>query len=191
MKYSSQHVVGVAALALMLAGFPAFAQKTARSTGKPAASSPSRVVIQQIDTAALQGLIKRDSSRLLLVNFWATWCDPCRDEFPDIVKIDTDFRSKGLDTITISLDDVAEINTEVPKFLRAMKNTMPAYLLNARDPEPAIKFIDANWSGGLPATFLYNQKGEVVFKHFGRVEPKELRAAIEQLVGSKQVAAGR
>ena len=53
-------------------------------------------------------------------------------------------------------------------------------LLNVSDPEPAIKSVDPNWSGALPATFLYNEKGEVVFKHFGRVKPDELRAAIEK-----------
>lgn len=178
-------------MGLLLFGFPAFAQKNAKRKGKPAAIGRSTVAVKPIDTPALQGLIKRDSSRPLLVNFWATWCDPCREEFPDLVKIDSDFRTRGLDTITISLDDLADIKTEVPKFLVQMKATMPAYLLDARDPEPAIRFMDANWGGALPATFLYNHKGEVVFKYFGRVKPDELRAAIEQLVGSKQVASGR
>ena len=50
------------------------------------------------------------------------------------------------------------------------------------DPEPAIKLMDPRWSGALPATFLYNEKGEEVFKHYGRVDPAELRAAIEKLV---------
>ena len=63
-------------------------------------------------------MLKRDNARPLLVNFWATWCDPCREEFPDLVKIDADFRRKGLDFITVSLDDLSEIKTEVPKFLR-------------------------------------------------------------------------
>jgi len=52
----------------------------------------------------------------------------------------------------------------------------------ATDPEPAIDMVDKGWSGSLPATFLYNAKGEVVYKHFGRVDPNELRAAIDKLV---------
>lgn len=131
-------------------------------------------------------MIKRDGTRPLLVNFWATWCDPCRDEFPDLVKIDGDYRTKGLDFIAITLDDLKDIKTEVPKFLRVMRAKMPVYLLNVVDPEPAINAVDPKWGGSLPATFLYNANGEVVFKHFGRVNTAELRAAIEKLVDSKQ-----
>jgi hypothetical protein len=63
-----------------------------------------------------------------------------------------------------------------------MKATMPAYLLNASDPEPAINLVDPAWRGDLPATYLYNEKGEIVYKHIGRVKPEELRNAIEKLV---------
>ena len=118
----------------------------------------------------------------MLVNFWATFCDPCRDEFPDLVKIDKDYRPHALEFVTVSLDDMSEIKTEVPKFLGSMKANMPAYLLNATDPEPAINLVDPRWRGDLPATFLYNEKGEIVYKHIGRVNPVELREAIEKVV---------
>ena len=140
------------------------------------------VTTRAINAAELQGLLKRDGRSPLLVNYWATWCDPCRDEFPDLVKIDDQYRTKGLDFIAISLDDLADINTAVPKFLREMKATMPVYLLNVADPEPAIKAVDRDWGGALPATFLYNNKGEVVYKHFGRIKVDELRAAIEKVM---------
>lgn len=130
-------------------------------------------------------MIKRDGTRPLLVNFWATWCDPCRDEFPDLVKIDGDYRTRGLDFIAITLDDLKDIKTEVPKFLRLMRAKMPVYLLNVVDPEPAINAVDPRWGGSLPATFLYNAKGEVVFKHFGRVNTTELRAAIDKVMSNE------
>ncbi len=130
-------------------------------------------------------MLKRDGTRPLLVNYWATWCDPCRDEFPDLVKIDKDYKSKGLDFIAITLDDLADLKTAVPEFLRLMKAKMPVYLLNVTDPEPAINAVDPNWGGSLPATFLYNNKGEVVYKHFGRVKTDELRAAIEKVMSNE------
>lgn len=139
-----------------------------------------------INAEEMQALLKRDGTRPLLVNYWATWCDPCRDEFPDLVKIDNEYRAHGLDFITISLDDLTELKTGVPKFLREMKATMPNYLLDVADPEPAINSVDREWGGALPATFLYNNKGEVVYKHFGRVKTNELRTAIEKLVSSKE-----
>jgi len=168
--------------------FAAQAQKAGAAAAKPAAAAPTTPapVVSEIDTEALKALLKRESTHPLLVNFWATWCDPCRDEFPDLVKIDAQYRSLGLDFVTVSLDDLKDIKTEVPKFLQQMKANMPAYLLNVPDPEPAITAVDPKWQGDLPATILYDTKGEVAFKHFGRVDLAELRSAIEKLVNSKQ-----
>ena len=144
--------------------------------------------VRQIDLEGLKKLLHRDAkdTRPLLVNFWATWCDPCRDEFPDLVKVDEDYRGKGLNFVAVSLDDVTDIKSAVPKFLKEMKATMRVVLLNVNDPEPAIKLIDATWDGQLPATFLYDKEGKVVFRHFGRIKPDELRAALDKEVGSKQ-----
>lgn len=143
--------------------------------------------IQVIDLEGLKKLLQPDAkdARPLLVNFWATWCDPCREEFPDLVKIDADYRGKNLNFVTVSLDDVSEIGTEVPKFLKEMKATMPTVLLNVNDPEPAIKSVDAAWDGQLPATFLYDKHGKVVYRHFGKIKPDELRAAIDKAINTK------
>lgn len=169
---------------ILLTNFAAPAQSRKR---KSRAAKPP-VVVREIDATSLTAILKRESAaRPLLVNFWATWCDPCREEFPDLVKLDQQFRPQGLDMIAVSLDDLADIRTEVPKFLRQMRATMPAYLLNVADPDRIISTVDPQWSGALPATFLYDAEGKVVFKHFGRFKPLELRAAIEKLVGSKVV----
>lgn len=150
------------------------------------------VTVRVITADELAPLFKRTGDRPVLVNYWATWCDPCREEFPDLVKIDKDYRARGLDTIAISLDDLAELKTEVPKFLRLMKVQMPVYLLNVSDPEPSIKMVDPTWGGALPATFLYDAKGEIIYKKFGRFDTAELRAAIEKAVASRQQqSAGR
>jgi len=171
-------VVIPVALCILLLGFAAPAQRKGRYT-KPQTTLP---VVSPIDTDALKGLITQQRERPLLVNFWATFCDPCRDEFPDLVKIDKEYRPQSLDFVTVSLDDIDQLKTDVPKFLSSMKATMPAYLLNVTDPEPAINFIDRRWQGDLPATYLYNEKGEVVYKHIGRVNAAELREAIEKVV---------
>ena len=176
----------VVIVSLLLLTFSAAAQgKTARKSRSTRAAKPSASV-RAVNAEEMQALLKRDGKRPLLVNYWATWCDPCRDEFPDLVKIDRDYRAKGLDFIAITLDDLVDIKTAVPKFLLEMNARMPVYLLNVADPEPAISMVDSNWSGALPATFLYDNTGKVVYKHFGRVNPGELRAAIEQQVGKSR-----
>jgi thiol-disulfide isomerase/thioredoxin len=171
---------GLAIIAL-IAVMPAPAQTNGAGAAPPAE-------VRRIDFEGLKKLLQRDpgDTRPLLINFWATWCDPCREEFPDLVKIDEDYRPKKINFVAISLDDVTEIATEVPKFLKEMKAAMPVVLLNVNDPEPAIKTVDAAWDGQLPATFLYDKQGNVVFKHFGRIKPDELRAAIDKAVASKQ-----
>jgi len=146
------------------------------------AGSKSDNDIRAIDLEGLKKVLQRDPNdkRPLLLNFWATWCDPCREEFPDLVKLDADYKDKGLNFIAVSLDDITDIKSEVPKFLNQMKATMPVVLLNVNDPEPAIKVVDPTWDGQLPATFLYDKEGKVVFKHFGKIKPDELRAAIDK-----------
>ncbi|HEX6719592.1 MAG TPA: TlpA disulfide reductase family protein [Pyrinomonadaceae bacterium] len=169
------------ALCIVLVALAAPAQ---RRYGRAAKPKPVTVV-SPIDTEALKALLTQQRERPLLVNFWATFCDPCRDEFPELVKIDNDYRPRSLDFVTVSLDDMSDIKTEVPKFLDAMKATMPAYLLNVSDPEPAINLVDRAWRGDLPATYLYNEKGELVYKHIGRVNAAELRQEIEKVVSKK------
>jgi len=168
-------------LIVLLASFAVPAQRKSR-TARRAKPATTKVSVEAINTDALKVLIAKPKDKPLLVSFWATWCDPCRDEFPDLVKIDKDYRPQSLDFVTISLDEVADIKTSVPAFLSQMKATMPAYLLDVKDPEPAINAVDPRWQGDLPATFLYNAKGEIIYKHVGRVNTVELREAIEKLI---------
>jgi thiol-disulfide isomerase/thioredoxin len=144
--------------------------------------------VREIDFEGLKKILQRDpkDTRPLLVNFWATWCDGCREEFPDLVKIDSDYRNKGLNFVSVTLDDITDIKTAVPDFLKEMKATMPVVLLNVKDPEPAIHAVDEKWDGALPATYLFDKEGKVVYKYFGRIKPEELRSAIDKAVGTKQ-----
>lgn len=144
--------------------------------------------VREIDFEGLKKLLQRDplDTRPLLINFWATWCDGCREEFPDLVKIDNDYRKRGLNFISVTLDDITDIKTAVPAFLKEMKATMPVVLLNVKDPEPAIHAVDEKWDGALPATYLFDKEGKVVYRYFGRIKPEELRSAIDKAVGTKQ-----
>ena len=132
--------------------------------------------ITQIDIAALKRLV-RPAGKPLLINFWATWCDPCREEYPDLVKIDEDYRGK-IDFITVSLDEVTDKDTAVPKFLIDMKADMPSYLLVTTNEEAAMGVVSKNWTGGLPFTILFDSKGGVLYSRQGKVKVDALRAAL-------------
>ena len=149
--------------------------------------------VTEIDEAALKSLLGAGAGRArpLLVNFWATWCAPCREEFPDLVQIRRQYGAERLDFVLVSLDDPSDIETAVPQFLSEVRaEGFASYLLHATDESVAINFVDPAWGGELPATFLYDRAGQIVFEHKGRVKPDELRAAIEQALGAKPRQAG-
>jgi thiol-disulfide isomerase/thioredoxin len=147
-------------------------------TPKPATGPLPKVT--KIDQVRYAELIK-PGAKPLLINFWATWCVPCREEFPDLVKLDTEYKGK-IDFITISLDFEEEIATTVPQFLREMKAEMPTYVLITPDESAAIAMISKEWNGALPLTVLLAPNGGSVFFHQGVVKPSELKAAIDKLI---------
>ena len=152
------------------------------------AAKPAEFKVSEIKEGALKPLLEASAGggRALLVNFWATWCGPCRDEFPDLVRVRARYSPERLDFVTISLDDISDISSLVPEFLREMRAThIPAYLLNADDPAAAIAVFDPTWRGELPATFLYDRQGRLVYQHRGRVKPAELQAAIDKALAAQ------
>jgi len=134
--------------------------------------------VTQIDEQGLKDLLK-PNGKPLLINFWATWCGPCREEFPDLVKIATDHKGK-IDLITVSLDELSEIRGEVPKFLAEMRSESPAYLLKTTDADAAINLVSKDWQGGLPFTILFNAQGETVYSKQGKFETDVLVAEIDK-----------
>jgi thiol-disulfide isomerase/thioredoxin len=173
----SHFVTGVIALAAIVCFSIAVAGQKNTATRGASASKPGPVpTITRIDTIALRKLLV-PNGRPLLINFWATWCDPCREEFPELVKINADYKGK-IDFITISLDDLEDINTAVPKFLMDMKADMPAYLLATQDEDAAMQSVSANWAGGLPFTILFDEKGVTAYFRQGKVRPDILRAEL-------------
>jgi thiol-disulfide isomerase/thioredoxin len=155
--------------------------QTSPAETKPRPADPARVT--QIDDEKVKQLLQ-PSGKPLLVNFWATWCAPCREEFPDLVKIDEKYRGR-IDFFTVSLDFVEDINTAVPQFLSEMKADMPTYLLVSADENTLISSIAKGWSGALPFTILYDEKGEIIYLRQGKVKPEILKGEVEKALGRR------
>lgn len=174
--YASKAIrAGWLLMTLAVVGFLA-ADAAAQANGASAAKSQ----VTKIDEKQFPELLK-PKGKPLLINFWATWCGPCREEFPDLVKIDADYKGK-IDFITVTLDFEEELTTGVPKFLAEMKAPMPTYLLVTPDETTAIALVSKDWSGALPLTILYGPDGKTVFSHQGVVKPAELRAHLDKLL---------
>ena len=144
---------------------------------KPVWDGPT---VTQIDIDGLKKLLK-PNDKPVLINFWATWCDPCREEFPDLVKLDAAYKGK-IDFYTVSLDDLADIKTYVPKFLGEQKAEMPAYLLKTPDESAAITLVSAEWNGNLPLTILLKPDGSTAYLRKGIVKYATITAEIDKLV---------
>lgn len=154
--------------------------KSTSHRAAPGLGKASLGPVKRIDIVGLRKALT-PSKKPLLVNFWATWCDPCREEFPDLVKLDSEYKDR-IDFITISLDELSEIDRDVPKFLVEMKAGMPAYLLKAQDDDAAIAFVSKDWSGALPLTILYSANGKQIYYRQGKVKIDTVRAEIEKLL---------
>ncbi len=172
-----------AIFAALLFSLSAHAQKTPVSDNSQVAPR-----VTQIDTPTLERLMK-PNGKPLLINFWATWCDPCREEFPDLVKIDSAYKGK-IDFITVSLDDLADINGDVPKFLRQMKAEMPAYLLHTDDESAAIKLVSKDWAGNLPLTVFIDSSGKIAYQRNGKIRFEVLKENIDRVLGSAPAGNG-
>jgi thiol-disulfide isomerase/thioredoxin len=116
----------------------------------------------------------------VLVNVWATWCEPCREEMPDLVRFYRDNRGQGLRLVLISADD-DEQRAEVARVLTALSFDGPAFIKRGND----MTFIDAldpRWKGALPATFLFDGHGVKKTSWLGSVTYDELRARVSGLL---------
>lgn len=138
-----------------------------------------------IDAAELKALAKPANKKPVLMNFWATWCGPCRVEFPELVEIDADYRRKGLNFIVVSVDDFGIIDTRVPEFLASYESTMPSYLINLdnrREIAKAVRRIAPKFPDRYPLTLLFDGQGRLVFQKVGKVDAKILRAQINRVL---------
>lgn len=144
------------------------------------------VSVTVIDTPAMLKLLST-GGKPVVVNFWATWCEPCREEFPDLVKLHLAYQGKA-EVITISLDDPAEKDTTVTGFLSKMNAKMPAYLLKTTDETAAIEAVTDDWSGALPFTLIYDAQGKRVYQKMGKFKYPVLTSELDKLFAAAKPA---
>ncbi|MBV8818845.1 MAG: TlpA family protein disulfide reductase [Acidobacteriaceae bacterium] len=134
-----------------------------------------------VDESGFQKLKSAHHGKVVLVNFWATWCKPCRAEMPDLVKLQQRLKPRGFDLVLISADD-PEQDAAAGKFLQQNGATGQGYRKEAKQDEAFINSIDPKWSGALPASFLYDKNGRLVRSFIGESDLKSVEAAILKLL---------
>jgi thiol-disulfide isomerase/thioredoxin len=135
-----------------------------------------------INEAGYAKLVASHKGKVVLVDFWATWCKPCRVETPAIVKMANQLAARGLDVVTISADE-PEQESAALQFLKDNKVPGIPYIKRVADDDKFALSLDPKWaSGGLPALFLYDRTGKKVRVFLGETPTKDVEAAILKLL---------
>jgi thiol-disulfide isomerase/thioredoxin len=122
-------------------------------------------------------VLKAHRGKVVLVDFWATWCEPCREELPRLVSLAKKLDSSKFQLITISADE-PEQEAGAVAVLDKEGVAMPRYIKHVEDDQAFIDSVDKQWSGALPALFLYDASGKLAARFIGDSEPGEVEAAV-------------
>lgn len=134
-----------------------------------------------INETGFQKLVASHKGKVVLYDFWATWCAPCRAELPELVKLEAKLRTQGVEMVTISADE-PEQKAAAEKFIAKFGVPGVTYLKQADDDDHFISVIDTKWSGALPALFLYDKTGHKVRSFIGATDMAALETAIHKLL---------
>ncbi|MCP9462964.1 MAG: TlpA family protein disulfide reductase [Nitrospira sp.] len=136
--------------------------------------------VSKITAKEIQSLVAKNKGKVVLLNFWATWCSPCAHEFPALVKLYDAYKAKGLEVIAVSMNDFSEMQ-EVANFVRQQKPTFPLYIAGTVE-EVFYQTIDKRWSSGLPLTMIYDKTGRLRFFHEGERTYAQFEQDIQSLI---------
>jgi len=179
MFLAKRHIWAVFALFLFIiyCGDPKNETDTGQSSESGAGSG---YTVYLLDQPGFQQLIGQRNGRILFINVWATWCIPCREEFPDLVQLAEKYQDRKVDIVAISADYPDEIDSKIIPFLQSQQINFPVYVQNFDAQEDFINFLNLNWSGALPASFIYNANGEQKLFLLGKQNYEAFAAAIEK-----------
>jgi len=135
------------------------------------------VKLQPVTVEDLKALRKNNSGKLLLVNFWATWCAPCVAEMPEIQTMYRMYGHRAFDVATVSInypDEKAGANVALEKLHATTRN----FILGSNEIYDLLAAFDADWNAAVPYTMLIGPNGEVVYKHQGPIDAMAVKRLI-------------
>ena len=103
--------------------------------------------------------LSAEDKEVTLLVFWATWCQPCVEEFPELVRIRRGYADSVLEMVCISVDYPDEAESKVLPFLHDHRVTFPVFIADMTKQDEFINAIEPSWSGAVPATFIFDAGG--------------------------------
>ena len=176
MRSSQVIAAAIAALSLAAAGCSKSGTNTAEHAASttPAAADTAQLV--PVTAAQLDSIVKLPGSKATLVNVWATWCQPCREEFPDLVKLRRAYEDRGFRLLFVSAD-FTEAMPEARVWLAERGVDWRTYWKTGDDMQ-FIDSLDPRWSGALPGSFLYDSQGRLSRFWEGKADYATLEARV-------------
>jgi thiol-disulfide isomerase/thioredoxin len=142
------------------------------------------VSIEPISPDDLKALIANDSQKVRLINIWATWCGPCREEMPALVEINRMYRHRPFELIMVDVN--APDNTEeVLPFLKKIEASNRNVRINTGDRDALAKALGEEWNGSIPYTVLVAPGGKVLYRHHDAIDPLVVKRKIVEALGPR------
>lgn len=163
----------------LLASLLATIAACSRAAIPPEPPSPHDIVA--LNEEGWQEVRRQHRGRVVLVNFWATWCEPCREEYPALVRLHNTYRAQGLSLVAISMDEPESVPA-IERFLKSHGAQFGSYRHNFRDFGKFIDTINPRWGGGIPASFLFDREGKLVESWLGATSFEEFQRAVRPLL---------
>ncbi len=116
--------------------------------------------VEPIDRAGLKQLVTRRNGKILFLNIWATWCAPCVEEFPDLIKLAKSYPESEVEVIGISADYPDEVESKILPFMRKHNVPFRIYVAKFDHQEEFINSVNPSWSGALPASLVIDARGK-------------------------------
>ena len=165
------------------------AQSSSTEVGAGGVGGSPAAPVTPISGQDLLRKVRESKAPAVLVNMWATWCMPCREEFPDLVRLKRAYEGRDLEVILVSGDFDSEM-PEVRRFLEEQGVDFPTYIKTGKDME-FINGFEAGWSGALPATFLYDSGGSLRHAWEEKGSYAQFEQKVLELLGKSAAGAAR
>lgn len=150
-----------------------------KSTEVAVNTAPVDAKLALNDLSGVPQDLKTYNGRFVVVNFWATWCVPCKEEMPDLSAIQNEYAPLGVQVIGATADTEKD-KAKVLKFVREVKVNFPVWMnvTNAQMEDFGVGKV-------LPATVIVNREGKIVWRKVGKIDAVELRKELDKLLDEK------
>jgi len=158
---------------------PAPTAPVASAASSSPASSPASL-LTPASPDELRKLLAAPGAKATLVNVWATWCEPCVKEFPDVLRAGRDAKARGVRTMFVSADFESE-RSNAEAFLAKQGVDFTSYVKTG-DDQAFIDALSKSWSGSIPATMIYDAQGNLRFFREGEIDYAGVTAALDSVL---------